>query len=112
MNLHEPTLYRIRICSNVDGITIIPVDITITWYALSFSLMPGFGRESAEEGYEIFQEAMAEIGVLLCRHIHHPTNRHLDGFRQVLHAYLACTVHMLSEAAHAGAARVTSHNVA
>ncbi|CAK9061471.1 unnamed protein product [Durusdinium trenchii] len=35
----------------------------------------GFGRESAEEGYEIFQEAMAEIGVLLCRHIHHPTNR-------------------------------------
>lgn len=44
----------------------------------------GFGRDVAAEGYEVFKEAMAEIGVLLCRHIHHPTNRNL-AFPEVSH---------------------------
>eukprot|EP00435_Cladocopium_sp_Y103_P006771 s617_g2.t1 len=35
----------------------------------------GFGTDAAAEGYELFKEAMTEIGILLCRHIHHPPNR-------------------------------------
>ena len=41
------------------------------------ALRPGFGTDAAGEGYELFKEAMAEIGILLCRHIHHPPNRGL-----------------------------------
>ncbi|CAE7240804.1 NLRP7 [Symbiodinium sp. CCMP2592] len=35
----------------------------------------GFATDSAEEAFELFKEAMSEIGVVLCRHIHHPPNR-------------------------------------
>ncbi|CAE7888658.1 CAPN14 [Symbiodinium sp. KB8] len=35
----------------------------------------GFATDSATEGFELFKEAMGEIGIVLCRHIHHPPNR-------------------------------------
>ncbi|CAJ1456944.1 unnamed protein product [Effrenium voratum] len=35
----------------------------------------GCARDEPEEGFEVFKEAMAEIGIILCRHIHHPPSR-------------------------------------
>uniref|UniRef100_A0A7S4W5M4 Uncharacterized protein n=1 Tax=Alexandrium monilatum TaxID=311494 RepID=A0A7S4W5M4_9DINO len=35
----------------------------------------GFGKEDDLESYEVFKRAMAQIGVVLCRHIHHPPSR-------------------------------------
>ncbi|CAE8591790.1 unnamed protein product [Polarella glacialis] len=36
----------------------------------------GFGTRDAPEGYELFKQAMAEIGVVLCRQIHYPLAQH------------------------------------
>ena len=39
-----------------------------------FPSLLGFATDSATEGFELFKEAMGEIGIVLCRHIHHPPN--------------------------------------
>lgn len=59
----------------------------------SLICLTGFGTEAAAEGYEVFKEAMAEIGVLLCRHIHHPTNRDL-AFPEAVFWMEACGTHL------------------